>query len=107
MMKVDDSLQRLFTEISELRARQRQHEEPLHGGGGGGTSGGMEQRVARLEGSVDRLRDDVGDLRVQLATLSERVNHLPGKGFIVGASVSTITGLIALFVLLQHLGLLH
>ena len=64
---------------------------------GGGTSGGMEGRVAKLEAHVETLRSDVGaikkdvgDIRVGLATLTERVAHLPGKGFVITATTTTI-----------------
>jgi hypothetical protein len=81
---------------------------PLQSGGGGGTFDGMEARVAILETHVEYIRRDIGELKadvseirrdlggmkddfksdvesvkVQLATLTERVNHLPSKGFIV------------------------
>lgn len=62
----------------------------LMGGGGGGTSDGMEPRVKRLEDNFDKMGRDVADLRVQMAPLTERVAHLPSKGFIV---TTTVTGL--------------
>lgn len=71
--------------------------EALKMGDGGGTSGGMEGRVAKLEAHVETLRadvgaikKDVGDIRVGLATLTERVAHLPGKGFVITATTTTI-----------------
>lgn len=67
----------------------------LKDGGGDGTSGGVEDRVARLEKQFDQMTKDVGDLRVDMATLKERVAHLPGKGFIVTATSTTIVLLVA------------
>ena len=57
----------------------------LKQGGGGGTSGGMDARVTRLEARVDKVIDDISGVRVGLATLTERVAHLPSKGFIVSS----------------------
>jgi len=62
----------------------------LKSGGGGGTSDGMEPRVSRLEAHMDKLSGNVGDVKVSLATLTERVAHLPSKGFIIKALVTTI-----------------
>ncbi|MEO6716463.1 MAG: hypothetical protein ABIM50_04345 [Novosphingobium sp.] len=79
--------------------------EALKTGDGGGNSGGMDGRVAKLEAHVEILRSDVGaikkdvgDIRVGLATLTERVAHLPGKGFIITATSSGIGLLIAVVV---------
>ncbi len=79
--------------------------DALKTGGGGGTSGGMESRVAKLEAHVETLRSDVsaikkdvGDIRVGLATLIERVAHLPGKGFVITATTTTIALLTAVIV---------
>ena len=77
---------------------------PLQPPSGGGPFNGMEARVARLESDVGHIKTDIGEikqavkalqdvvttLRVDLATLTERVRHLPTKGFIVTA---TVTGL--------------
>lgn len=59
----------------------------------------MEQRVGRLERQQEQLARDVTDLRVAVATISERVAHLPGKGFIVTATSTTIAliGALVLF----------
>lgn len=55
----------------------------LPAGGGGGTSDGMDARLARLEAHVETLRSesaatrtDITDMRVGLATLTERVGIL-------------------------------
>jgi hypothetical protein len=68
---------------------------------GGGTSGGMEARIAKLEAQMDAVRGDLaklGSLPVDVARLDERVKHLPGKGFVVTATSTTIA-LIAAIVL--------
>jgi hypothetical protein len=69
----------------------------LQTGGGGGTSDGMDARVARLEAHVETLRSesaatrtDLADMRVSLATLAERVAHMPSKGFVMSANVSML-----------------
>ncbi len=74
--------------------------------GGGGNSGDMEARVTRLETSLEFIKRDVGELRsdvsglkVDFARLDERVKNLPGKGFIVTASVAII-GLISAMIVL-------
>ncbi len=63
----------------QFEERQRAVAERLKGGDGGGTSGGMEERVIRLEKNLDQLTKDVGDIRVDVATLKENVRHLPTK----------------------------
>lgn len=72
-------------------------DEPLKTGGGGGNSGDMERRLALVEDAVKELRRDVGDIKVDMATLKERVAHLPGKGFIVSVSL-TILVILAAFI---------
>ena len=83
---------------------------PLFGGGDGGTSGGMEARLAKLEAHMEHVLEalrKLAPLPERLATLDERVDHLPGKGFVVTAAMGTIAGVVALMGLLQHLGFLH
>jgi predicted nuclease with TOPRIM domain len=60
-------------------------------GGGGGSSGGMDGRIDRLEGRLDKVDDRLRGVEVQLATLNERVAHLPSKGFIVAALVASMS----------------
>lgn len=57
----------------------------------------MEKRLDKLEGQFEKLREDIVGVKVQLATLTERVAHLPTKGFIVstlGTSLAIIAALI-------------
>ena len=82
-VSLDDYRGKLEREVQEQQAS-------LKSGGGGGTSGGMEARVAKLEGQFEKLNDKIDELRIDVAVLKERVGNLPGKGFIVTA---TLTGL--------------
>lgn len=83
----------------------------------GGTSNGMETRVAILEAHIDYIRRDIGDMKgdisilkddmvdvkVGLATLTVRVDHLPTKGFIVTATASTMALMAALIAFQDHI----
>ena len=105
-----------------------QPDRPLQSGGGGGTFKGMEPRVAVLENNVEYIKRDIGELKadvseirrdlgrmkddfksdvesvkVHLATLTERVNHLPSKGFIVSATLSSLAIVTALILFQDHL----
>jgi hypothetical protein len=85
---------------------------PLQPPSGGGTFDGMEARIARLESDVGHIRDDLVDLKndgrdlrksvaeikVGMATLTERVNNLPTKGFIVTTVLTTLAVIAALIV---------
>lgn len=92
------------------RRSLREHNEELlrenralKSGGGDGTSGSME-RIAKLEAHMEVVRDDVavmkkdiGELKINFATLTVKVSHLPSKWFVVlvvGAMLSISTGLI-------------
>ena len=66
-------------ELVRQREEQRSIGDRLKGSDGGGTSGDMQERVTRLEKNFDQLAKDVGDIRVDVATLKENVRHLPTK----------------------------
>lgn len=83
-------------EIATRLPQPRPNDETLKTGGGGGNSGDMERRLALVEDAVKELRRDVGDIKVDMATLKERVSHLPGKGFIVSVSLTSLGILAAL-----------
>ena len=66
-------------------------------GGGGGNSGGLDVKVAVLETHVESLRKDVADtkanlerVRLQLATLTQRVARLPSKGYALTVALAAI-----------------
>jgi hypothetical protein len=73
----------------------REKPTALESSGGGGDSTGMEPRIAKLEAHMEhvladtsQLKADVGKMRVDVATLVERIAALPSKGFIVGVVVA-------------------
>lgn len=70
--------------------------EPLQKGGGGGTSGGMEDRVARLEKSVEKIGDQMVTIREDIATIKENVRHLPTKPWIFTTLAAMVTVMITL-----------
>ncbi|TRW17035.1 hypothetical protein [Glacieibacterium frigidum] len=98
---------RNVVDFEKARADKRLTDAVLNSDGGGGTYDGMERRVTHLETSLEFIKRDVGELRVDvsglkvdLARLDERVKNLPGKGFIVSASI-TIIGLITAMIVLS------
>lgn len=68
-------------------------EARLKSGDGGGISGGMEDRVSRLEKAVDRLQTDVGDIRVDMATVKENLRHLPTQTWMFKAMAGMIAAM--------------
>ena len=57
----------------------------------------MEARIAKLEAAVEHviqdvteLRSDNKDVRDRLRTVEVKIDHLPGKGFIVTALLGAI-----------------
>jgi len=63
--------------------------------GGGGDMTDLTARVAKLEAHVEHMRSDVGemkpsvnDIRERLRGLEVKVDHLPGKGFVVTVALS-------------------
>lgn len=112
MSTIDNRLLDAFTESQRARAEVRAGEARLPGGGGDGTSDDMQERVARLEKQIDQVGKDVGDMRVDVATLKENVRHLPTKPWMfqafaallasISLLVTLIVGLIVRF--LPHAG---
>lgn len=95
-MTVDNRLNEFRQVRDEISAMHNEWKAGTGDGGGAG-GGGMEQRIGKLESSVDKLDDRFHDLsdklagvRVDVATLAERVKHLPSKGFIVTTTVTTL-----------------
>ena len=59
-----------------------------------GEIGGMETRVARLEEDMADVKAALGRIEPLLIRIDERLNHLPGKGFVV----TTVVGIVALVI---------
>ena len=57
----------------------RVNAKPLNESGGGGTSGGMKERVARLETHMEYVRRDLEELRAGQAAIIDRLDALPTK----------------------------
>lgn len=99
-----------MTNLSEFKAALAPGiPQRLKDGGGDGTFDDME-RIERLEkafekldGRVDKLAEQVSDLRVQSATLVERVSHLPSKEFIYKGIAGLVAVMGALAVLAPKL----
>lgn len=94
-----------LAELRELERRQRE-QETLPLGGGGGTSDGMEPRIAKLEAHMEHVRAELGKLAPvpeRLRAVEVRIDHLPTKGFIVSASITTIALLTAVIVFADKL----
>lgn len=68
----------------------------LKSGGGGGTFDPMEARVAILERTVEKLEPKVDKLVTDMATLTERVSHLPSKEFIYKAVAGIIAAMVGI-----------
>ena len=83
---------------------------PLPPESGRGNSDDMEPRIAKLEAHMEHVRAELAKLAavpVDIATLKTKVDHLPGKGFVVTSAVTTVAAITGLLVLFQRLGILH
>ncbi|MBB3035396.1 hypothetical protein [Alteriqipengyuania lutimaris] len=108
-MAIDQSLNRIHAVERDVAGLREQIE--ARSGGGGGEGGQVEQRVTRLEGQFDKLGDKldrqsdrIGGIEKELATLTERVAHLPSKGFIVSSLATTVGVISGLAIIAQRLG---
>ena len=110
-MTVDDRNKANWAQKLAERGRAIETAQGLKGGGGGGTYDGMdpwqtsvEKRLDSLDGRLGRIESDVATARIDVATLVERMSHLPSKGF-VWASMGTVgAAIIAGVGLLGQLG---
>jgi hypothetical protein len=90
---------------------------PLQSGGGGGTFDGMEPRVAVLENNVEYIKRDIGELKAYMSVirrdveslkvsqgiLTERVSHLPSKGFIFTVALGIVGAIITFITFQDHI----
>lgn len=96
-MAIDHSLRDLFVSMQALNRADT--EKSLKRSGPGGTSGGMEERMARLESDMEHVKkslDRLIDVPTKLAVLEERVSHLPTKGWMVGSVATTLAVIAAM-----------
>lgn len=77
--------------------------QDLKSGDGGGNSGGMEERLAKLEAHMEHVQTDVSNMtsdmksvRDRLIALEVKVDHLPTKGFTVMALLACLAVIAAL-----------
>ena len=69
-MALDDRLSQILTaERRAGAAAERAEAALLKAGGGGGTSGGMDQRITRLEEQMIGVRDDLRDIKQAVQVL--------------------------------------
>ncbi|MDR7102965.1 hypothetical protein [Croceicoccus sp. BE223] len=97
-LKMATSPDDIFLPLRQVQRRLDEVESHLNNGDGGGTYDGMEARVNRLEERLDRLIDRTGSVEVNLATMSERISHLPSKTYIdtrLAGMLAAIAALIA------------
>jgi hypothetical protein len=89
----------------------------LQYGAGAGRFEGMEARIASLEAHVDHIRDDIGDMRLDLKELTKtmgsagaemrefdsRINSLPTKGWMVVSLLVIAAALCAVIIYLEQI----
>jgi hypothetical protein len=89
----------------------------LQYGAGAGRFEGMEARIASLEAHVDHIRDDIGDMRLDLKELTKtmgtagaemrefdsRINSLPTKGWMVVSLLVIAAAICAVIIYLEQI----
>lgn len=103
-MAIDERLNEIRVIQGELQQMQQEWRRTGGGSNGGGVDGMIDRRVTRLEDQYDKLREDSTKIQTQLATLTERVAHLPGKGYIVTALATTVAVLSGIAALARQFG---
>lgn len=78
--KVDVSLQDFFAETTKLNSERHGFDrQDLQHGGGGGTSGGMEERVTKLETHFEYVRRDLDDIKSAQRTSADTQTRILDK----------------------------
>lgn len=68
-----------------------QEPPPVRGGDGGG--GDLPRRVDKLEAKIDKVTDDLSEIKVRLGRMEERLMHVASKADVVGAMEPVKTSL--------------
>lgn len=63
----------------------------------------VQGKLARIEAVLDKTSDRIGKLETGFATLTERVAHLPSKGFIVTSTLSALGFIAAMTVFAEKI----
>jgi hypothetical protein len=83
--EVQPVVQRMLMEVALSAAAARSQASsppppaPPQSSHGDGAGGDLPRRVERLEGKVDRMADDIGEIKVSLGKVNERLGHMPTK----------------------------
>ncbi|KPF76745.1 hypothetical protein IP68_02295 [Blastomonas sp. AAP25] len=101
-MAIDDRLSQILKAEREIRFMHAEIKGVGTDSGSGG-SGPTDDRVTRLEGRIDKVADELGDVKVNIATLTERVSHLPSKGFIVTTTTAALALVAAIAVFADNI----
>jgi len=101
-MAIDDRVNQILTAQREVGAMYAELKRFGDASGGGG-SGPVDDRLNRLEGRVDKVSDELSEVKVNLATLTERIAHLPSKGFIVTTTMTSLALIAALVVFADNI----
>ena len=101
-MSVDRRLQLIVEAEQKLADLMKRADN--RGSDGGGGMDDNDRRITRLENQSDRIQQDLNDIKVQMATLAGRVDHLPSKGFILTALCSTVAVMAGLAAIARALG---
>lgn len=87
MSELDKVVESFVGRFQERHGRLPEGPKGPHTPGGGD---GMDARIQRLEAKVEKIDDRLRGVEVNLATLMERVAHLPSKGFILTSLASGV-----------------
>jgi len=68
-----------------------------------GNGGGMEQRVTKLEDKLDKVSERLGEVRERLVAVETKIDHLPGKGFVVTVTIAALTMLSLITAIIANL----
>ena len=66
----------------------------------------IKEGISRLEAASAEARTDLSWIKVEFGKLATNVGHLPSKGFVVTAAISTVTVVGAILLILGRFGLL-
>ena len=76
---------------------------PLPPSGSDGNGDGMEQRVTKLEEKLDKVTESLGEVRERLVAVETKIDHLPGKGFVVTVTIAALTMLSLITAIIANL----